>query len=249
MNTADAALGPLTMEYLERVAPAELDGYRLRVSGVPYESKGILYSEMFFLYLCARAVGAKRILESGRARGQSTLLLSACFPDRPIISIEHDQRSPDVAIAAARLAGRGNVELRFGDATQMLPRIAQAGDVVLIDGPKGYRGLRLALRLLSQGRAPLVFLHDIDRRSPERRLVEARLPDTLYSDDPRFARLAHALDAAARDTIPVERRWSDAGAPGSYGYTLACLQRVPNASYRMAWLASVLDGVLRRATG
>src|SRR5262249_32580799 len=214
MNTADAALGPLTMEYLERVAPAELDGYRLRVSGVPYESKGILYSEMFFLYLCARAVGAKRILESGRARGQSTLLLSACFPQLPIISLEHDPRSPDVPIAAARLAGRGNVELRFGDATRILPRVTQPGDVVIIDGPKGYRGLRLALRLLAQAKPSLVFLHALGRRPPERGLVEARLPDTLYSDDPRFARLAHVLDAPARDSIPAENRWGEHGAPG-----------------------------------
>jgi hypothetical protein len=30
MNTADAAVTPLTIEeYLERVAPAELDGYRM----------------------------------------------------------------------------------------------------------------------------------------------------------------------------------------------------------------------------
>ena len=249
MNTADAVLRPLTMDWLERVAPSEIDSYRRCVGEIPYEPKGILYSEMFLFYLCARAAGAKRILESGRARGQSTLLLSACFPDRPIISLEHDPHSPDVPIAAARLAGRGNVELRFGDATEVLPRIAQPGDVALIDGPKGYRGLRLALRLLSQGHVSLVFLHDIDRRAPERRLVEARLPDTLYSDDPRFARLAHELDAAARDTMPVERRWGHAGAPGGYGYTLACLQRNPNAGYRMAWLASVVDGVLRRASG
>src|SRR5262249_7948646 len=127
--------------------------------------------------------------------------------------------------------------------------ITQPGDVVIIDGPKGYRGLRLALRLLAQGNASLVFLHDIGRRAPERGLVEARLPDTLYSDDPRFARLAHVLDAPARDTIPAEHRWGEHGAPGGYGYTLACLQHSPNAGYRMAWLASVMDGVLRRVAG
>jgi len=236
------------MDDLERVAPAEMEGYRQRVAGVPYEPKGILYSEMFFFYLCARAASAQRILESGRARGQSTLLLSACFPDRPIISLEHDPHSPDVAIAGARLAGRSNVELRFGDATRVLPRITRPGDVVMIDGPKGYRGLRLALRLLAQGKASLVFLHDLGPQAPERRLVEARLPGTLYSDDPRFARLAHVLDAPARDTIPEESRWRD-GATNGYGYTLACLQRAPNAGYRMAWLASVLDGVLKRAAG
>jgi predicted O-methyltransferase YrrM len=247
MNLPEAAARLLTMDEIERAAQAEMEAYRVRVGHVPYEPKGILYSEMFFFYLCARALRATRIVESGRARGQSTLLLATCFPDRPIVSLEYDERSPDALVAAARLEGRKNVELQFGDATRVLPRIVRPGDAVIIDGPKGYRGLRLALRLLAQGHACAVFLHDIGRDSPERNFLEARLPGTLYSDDPRFARLAHVLDARARDTIPAEHRWHEDGPRRGYGYTLACLQRTPNANYRLAWCAAVLDGVVRRA--
>lgn len=245
MNLADTAARPLVMEALEQAARAQLDAYRQRVASIPYEAKGILYSEMFFFYLCARAVGARRILESGRARGQSTLLLATCFPEHPIVSLEHDARSPDVPVAAARLAGHSNVDLRFGDATRDLPRLAQPGDVVIIDGPKGHRGLRLALRLLAQERAALVFLHDAGRGSPERRFIEARLPGALYSDDVRFSRLAHVLDTAVRETIPPAHR--DPDAPSGYGYTLACLQPTA-ASHALRYRTpAVLDGMLRRA--
>jgi len=247
MSSPEPASRLLAIDDIERAAAAGLAAYRAVVAHLPYEPKGILYSEMFFFCLCARAARAARIVESGRARGQSTLLLAACFADRPILSLEYDERSPDVPVAAARLAGRSNVELRFGDAMRVLPRIVRPGDVVLIDGPKGSRALRLALRILARGHAPMVFLHDVGRGSPERRFLEARLPSTLYSDDPRFARLAHTLDVQARETIPAGHRWEKDGAPLGYGYTLACLQRTAKTNYRTAWCAAVLDGLLQRA--
>lgn len=239
---------PLTMGEVAGAAAHQLDAYRARVSRVPYERKGILYSEMFFFYLCARAARPARILESGRARGQSTLLLAMCFPDLPIISLEHDAASPDVPVAAARLQPFRNVELRFGDATRVLPAIAQPGDVALIDGPKGFRALRLALRLLAQRRVAMVFLHDVAPGTPERRFLEKRLPSTLHSDDPRFAGIAHSLDAAA-DDIPEAHRWQGNGAARGYGYSLACLQHSPDAAYRRAWVAAVLTGLADRAGG
>lgn len=220
------------MDEILRRAGAEAAGFATRIQDVPYERKGILYSEMFFLWLCAGA--PRRILESGRARGQSTLLLALAFPDIPIVSIEHDPGSPDVPVAAERLAGRSNVDLRFGDATRILPDLAAPGDVVLIDGPKGFRALRLALRLLAQGRVGTVFLHDMLRGTAERSFLETHLPSTLYADDPRFAELARPLDAAVQGEIP----------PGGYG--LACLQRDAGASYRLAWWRAALAGARRR---
>lgn len=221
------------MAGVARAAAAELDAFRARVAGVPYERKGILYSEILFLYLCAKAAGARRILESGRARGQSTALLALCFPQLAILSVEHDAASPDAAVAAARLRGFRNVELRFGDATRILPAIAQPGDIALIDGPKGFRAVRLALRLLARGRVAMVFLHDVGPGTPERRFLERRLPATLYSDDPRFAGIAHSLDAPAG---PLADSWES----GKYGYSLACLAFQENIPYRRLWLAALL---------
>ena len=244
MSSPEAA-APLAMAALAPAAARELEAFRGRIRGIPYERKGILFSEMFFLWLCARAAAPARILESGRARAQSTLLLAVTFPGLPIVSLEHDPASPDVAVAAARLAPYRNVELRFGDATRALPGIARPGDVALIDGPKGFRGLRLALRLLAQGRVAMVFLHDVSPGTPERRFLERWLPATLYSDDARFAGVARALDAEAND-IPEAHRWREGGAAQGYGYSLACLQRSTAAPYRRAWAAASLARLVRR---
>ena len=244
--SSDPEARMLTMDDIARAAARDLDGYRARVARVPYERKGILYSEMFFFQVCVSHARPRRILESGRARGQSTLLLAVVFPELPVISIEHDPDSPDVPVAQERLRSCRNVELRFGDATRLLPALAQAGDVALIDGPKGFRGLRLALRLLAEGRARMIFLHDVGRDTPERRFLEKYLPGTLYSDDPRFARIAHVLDAAASGDIPLGHQWETGGAPLGYGYTLACLQWNPRVSYRRLRWAAMVAGLSRR---
>jgi predicted O-methyltransferase YrrM len=239
----------LTMDEVTSAAARDLDAYRARVAQVPYERKGILYSEMFFLQVCASHARPRRILESGRARGQSTLLLAVAFPELTLVSIEFDRNSPDAPVAAERLHACRNVELLFGDATRLLPALAQVGDVALIDGPKGFRALRLALRLLAQGRARMIFLHDVGRDTSERRFLEKHLPCTLYSDDPRFAGIAQVLDAAASADIPLGHRWDAGGAPLGYGYTLACLQWNPRAGYRRLGWAAVIAGLGRRVGG
>lgn len=237
----------LTMDEIVRAASISIDDYRARVAHIPYERKGILYSEMFFFKLCASAVRPKRILESGRARGQSALLMALSFPNLPIISIEHDPKSPDVTVAEQRLRNFNNVELKFGDATRLLPEIAQPGDITIIDGPKGFLALRLALTLLAQGRTRMIFLHDVGKGTAERKFMEKYLPSTLYSDDPRFVELAYKLDISAVDSIPFGRRWEPDGAPLGYGFTLACLQWRPDENYRRLWWAAVLTGLARRA--
>jgi predicted O-methyltransferase YrrM len=236
----------LEMPRLAAEALAEREGFARRVAAVPYERKGVLYSEMFFCWLCARSVAPRRVLESGRARGQSTLLLSLCFPEAEIISIEHDRASPDVAVAAQRLVGRANVRQLFGDAMAMLPRLAQEGDVAVIDGPKGHRALRLAIRLLATGKVPVVFLHDASPGSPERRFLAAWMPGALYSDDARFAAVAHSLDAAARDHIPPANRWDGHGPAAGYGFSLACLPWRRGTDYRLALAAAAWDGLRHR---
>ena len=226
------------------IAAAEtLSAFRSRVAGIPYERKGILYSEMFFLYLCARALTPRRVFESGRARGQSTLMLSALFPDLQVVSIESDPNSPDVHVAGDRLKGRDNVSLRFGDATRILPAEVREGDLVLIDGPKGFRGLRLALRLLATGKPKLVFVHDCGLGTEERAFLDATLCGALYSDSIDFARVARVLDAACWADIPPERRFDGERAPRAYGFGLACLPFDPAASYRTAFARAVIAGI------
>jgi hypothetical protein len=228
-------------------ADRHVDEFSALIAGIPYERKGILFSEMFFFWLCARSVHPKRILESGRARGQSTLILSHCFPDVEILSVEYDRNSPDVAVAAERLSGRSNVQQLFGDATQLLPRMALPGDVALIDGPKGYRGIRLALSLLVHGNMPLVFVHDTAAGSPERGYLTQHMPEVTYSDLPSFARIAHQLDQGTWDELPEQHRWIGDSAPAAgYGFSLACLPHQTNRSYLLLKLQAILAGTRHR---
>jgi len=227
-------------------ATEALSAFQSRVAGIPYERKGILYSEMFFLYLCAQAAKPSRIFESGRARGQSTLLLSTMFSDLHVVSIESDPNSPDVRVAQDRLRGRGNVSLRFGDATRILPAEVRRGDLILIDGPKGFRGLRLALRLLATGRVTQVFVHDCAYGTEERAFLDAHLRGALYSDSIEFARVAHVLDATCWADLPPDRRFDGERPPRAYGYGLACIPFDPAVSYRMLFARAVVAGLKSR---
>ncbi len=207
----------LGLAQLLEAAPRRLATYRECTVDLSREDKGIRRSEMFFLYATVADLAPTRIIESGRARAQSTLVLSTVFPDAEIISFESDANSPDAAVAAARLARRTNVECRFGDSRQLLPELVRAGDIVLIDGPKDFRAVKLALELLRTGKPAAVFVHDLWPGSPARGFVDRALPSAFLSDAPAWVRRYAELDAR-RETLPA---FPETGRI-IYGATLGC---------------------------
>jgi len=227
-------------------AESRLAAFGHLIAGIPYERKGILNSEMFFLWLCAETIQPKRILESGRAQGQSTLILARCFPQAEIISVEHDRNSPDVLVAAERLQHEGNVTLLFGDATRVLREMAGPGDIALIDGPKGLRGVRLALSLLGTGKLPLVFVHDAGLDSVERRFFDRWLPSVRYSDEPDLASHSHVLDDETAVNMPPAKCFSACDGRSGYGYGLACLSYAAGSRYGMLRWRAALAGLQRQ---
>lgn len=215
---------------LVSVAQLRFPDVRRIASEIPYEQKGILYSEMLFLLACLGAKRPARIIESGRARGQSTHVLALMFPQSEISSIEFDETSPDCPVAAARLASFKNVQLLFGDSTRLIPSMLRDEDVVLIDGPKHFRAIRLALRLMATGKPAAVFIHDVDRSAPERDYLDRNVPGVLYSDEAEFVKAFSSLDEKC---WPVggahSSTWGPyqfgAGKRRSYGPTMACMRR------------------------
>ncbi|HEX8591411.1 MAG TPA: class I SAM-dependent methyltransferase [Candidatus Paceibacterota bacterium] len=250
-NLAPGIVVPAPSRYSDLAARAveSLPQFRQIVGNVSYEAKGILDSEMFFLRLCLKDGFDGRILESGRARGQSTLVLALLFPRARIISIELDPRSPDVSVAQERLSGHKNVDLRFGNAEEILPTEIAPGDVVLIDGPKMFRAVRLAIRLLASGRPDAVFMHDMKVGTPERVFLTRFFPEALFSDARTLAKVTHELDKnALTERAPLTRLEEVTGDFG-YGYSLTCLPRVPRKSYRLLLLLSyVYDALCRLRT-
>ena len=185
-----------------------LAAYRAAIAGMPRETerRGICPSEMFFFYALAAPLAPGLILESGRARAESTLTLARCFPRTRIVSVEFMRDHPDAPLAEAKLRPYPNVELLYGDSRALLPPRLEPGCVVLIDGPKEFRALKLAFRLLATGRPTAVFLHDFGKAFPERAFVARRFPGARFSDEPDF--LARHADLDAGDPLAGQPRES-----------------------------------------
>jgi predicted O-methyltransferase YrrM len=116
-------------------------------------------NEAKLLQLLAEMVGARRVLEVGTLGGYSAIHFGRALPeDGTLISLEIDERHAEVARENVRRAGlSGKVEIRVGDARELLARIAENDegpfDVVFIDADKtGYpEYLEWALKLTRPG--------------------------------------------------------------------------------------------------
>jgi len=161
-------------------------------------------SEMFLFYAAVKPSAPQQILESGRARGKSTLILARCFPESRIVSVEYERESENAPFAEAKLKSESNVDLLYGDSREILPERLQPGDAVLIDGPKDFRALKLAIDLLRTGKPCAVFVHDFPPNSPQRKFVERNFPGAFFGDDPLF-REFQSLDVD-RDPRPNPQR-------------------------------------------
>jgi hypothetical protein len=203
--------------------------YEKQIKNIPYEEKGVLFSELLFVLAATSSLKPKQVLESGRARGQSTYILGLCIPESKVISIERDNTSPDVLIAESRLKDVTNVYTLYGDAQVLLPALIQLGDIAIIDGPKGFRAIRLALKSLQTGKPACVFVHDLYKGLPERRFINQNIPDAFFSDDEQFIDRFSRLDNLCWDTISSndligwQPHYFNGAKRESYGPTMACI--------------------------
>jgi hypothetical protein len=246
---------PFTLSDTLANAETKLDLFRERISDTPYEAKGILFSEIFFIYSALGDDAPAQILESGRARAQSTFALGVLFPESRVVSIERYEDSEDAAIAEERLAALDNVSPLYGDSEIVLPALARRSDVVMIDGPKRFRAIRLALRMLATGKPRAVFVHDCHQGLPEREFLEKYLPECFFSDDPTFVERYRDLDDPCWDTIEEQgvEGWRpyqyDGSVQESYGPTLACIPFASGRNYQRLLLVTRLLELYSRFTG
>ncbi len=130
---------------------------RSREAGLP--DINVSPAEGTLLRLLAEIAGAQRILEIGALGGYSTIYLARALPeDGLLISLEVDERNARVARENVAEAGLGGiVEVRVGDAKELLARMVEEGeepyDLTFIDADKeGYpEYLEWALRLSRPG--------------------------------------------------------------------------------------------------
>ncbi|THV29115.1 O-methyltransferase [Glycomyces paridis] len=150
----DVFLGSLLVGEDEVLAEATAAAQR---AGLPPIS--ISPAQGKLLYLLAKTLGARRILEIGTLGGYSAIWMARALPaDGHLVSLEYSPRHAEVASGNVARAGLvGTVEIRVGDAGQSLPALAAEApepfDLVFIDADKGgYPAyLEWALRLTRPG--------------------------------------------------------------------------------------------------
>jgi len=205
------------LEETRRQAATRIATFAPVTQALTHQPRGVRASELFFVYAATAAIPPPRqILESGRARGQSTYLLGRCFPDTPVISVDVNPDHPDAQPALDYVRALPNVACLVGNGRRVLPELTLPGDVVVIDGPKEMRALRLAMHLLKVNRASLVFLHDCAVGTRIRRYLERHVPAAFFSDDAEFQEHYGWLDRYLK-------RSDDGDVEGGELETFACL--------------------------
>lgn len=234
---ADAAIARgLTMDACD----AARDRFASILGG--YEERGILNSEMLAACAVSERLGAEVVIESGRCRGQSTLMLARYFEGTGtrVVSVELE-RDGNADVAEARLRPFPHVELRYGDSTRELPGLVEslAGRRValLVDGPKGAPALEMIGPLLSRHEhVACAFLHDTREGSPARAALEGGPWRAFCTDDAEFVSRFRDLDEPCLPrpgAAITEHTWRP-GMKGrepipGYGPTLAVLLPRPGA--------------------
>ena len=150
------------------------------------------------LYLLAKTLGARSILEFGTLGGYSTIWLGRALPDDGrLITLEADPRYAEVARGNIDRAGLGDVvELRLGPALDLLPALDEEGtgpfDLTFIDADKVHSPDYFAWALDHSRPGSLIVCDNVVR--------DGRLADTS-DDDP-------AIEAQRRlhELLAVEPR-------------------------------------------
>lgn len=133
------------------------------------------------LYLLAKTIGARSILEFGTLAGYSTIWLARALPpDGRLITLEAKPEYAEVAATSIAAAGLGEVvEVRVGPALEQLPQLEADGagpfDLTFIDADKVHTPDYFAWALAHSRPGSLIVADNVIR--------DGRLVD-LGDDDP-----------------------------------------------------------------
>ncbi len=170
------------------------------------------------LYLLAKTLGAKSILEFGTLAGYSTIWLARALPaDGRLISLEADPRYAEVAAASIVAAGLGNVvEIRVGAALDQLPQLDAEGagpfDLTFIDADKVSTPKYFTWTLEHSRPGSLIVADNVIR--------DGRLVD-LADEDPAIAAQRHFHELLAAEPRVEATTIQTVGGKGYDGFTLA----------------------------
>lgn len=188
------------------------------------EPRGIWPSEAIQMATVFASLAVPTIIESGRARAESTYLLSQLLPSTDIISIDSDLTSEDAMFGKSRIDGIPNVETLDGKAKKLLSsEIGKREENVglFIDGPKGKEAIRLAKRLVKKhANISVIAFHDmhskvLGKSNASRHELDSSFDLVWFGDE-----LHDDTDAQMNETTSLSTKWSSLG-KGSFSPTVA----------------------------
>jgi caffeoyl-CoA O-methyltransferase len=210
--------------YIERLFAEEDEALKaaqeeMREAGLPEISVSPVLGK--FLYILAKLVRARRILEIGTLGGYSAIWLGRALPeDGHMVTLEIDPLHAKVArrnLARAMLLG--TVEVREGPALELLPKLIEAGeepfDLIFIDADKEayLEYFELALHLSRPG---TLILADNMIRSGD--VIDPTAPDS------RVAGVKRLSDALAKHGRVEATIIQNVGSKGHDGMALAVVK-------------------------
>lgn len=195
-----------------------------------YEARGILNSEMLTVLSLIDDLDIDIIIESGRARGQSTYILAKYLQQSKveIHSIELN-RDSDAWFAEQRLASFDNVNLYYGDSNYLIGKILKNYPnkkvALLIDGPKGYTALKLLEKTITMSDQIVIgFIHDLmwltEGKTNDRYYSDKLFDRLFFTDDYDYVKYTHNLDSLNDEHQPY---YKGPFYTGSYGPTLGII--------------------------
>lgn len=170
------------------------------------------------LFLLARSIGAKTILEFGTLGAYSTIWLGRALPQSGrLITLEADPEYAEVARANIVRADLGGVvDLRVGPALDVLPdlHVEEAGpfDFTFIDADKENSPAYLAWALEHSRPGSLIVADNVVR--------DGTLADS-ESDDPKVRAQRHLHEMVAAEDRVVATTIQTVGAKGYDGFLVA----------------------------
>jgi predicted O-methyltransferase YrrM len=170
------------------------------------------------LYVLAKTIGARRVLEFGTLAAYSTIWLGRALPeDGRIVTLEADPAHADVARANLERAGlREMIDLRVGSALESLPVLEKEGvepfDLVFIDADKVHTPEYFAWSLERTRPGGLIVADNVVRGGT---LVDFESDDPTMEAQRRFHEMLAAEPRVSATTIQT------VGGKGYDGFSVA----------------------------
>ncbi|MHA1492237.1 MAG: hypothetical protein ACTSRI_21620 [Promethearchaeota archaeon] len=186
----------LNKEDIIKVCSDNLPSFRNIIKGIEFKKEGIFNSEMLLIISIVKYFGIEMIIESGRANGQSTKIISETFKNQKhkIYSIEYNKYCHHIKTSFERLRSYKNLRLMFGDSFKEIPKLITKECCILIDGPKDIDAIKLAIESLNNPLVKAVFIHDMDKDSPFRECAEKVFQNSFFTDTMDYVEKFKSLD-------------------------------------------------------